>query len=61
MEKEENTKYLSVRVKKATHYKLTYIADYYERNLGSLCRLIYKQQIKAFEEKHGEIKLPADL
>lgn len=60
MEK-QNIKFLSVRVDKEIHYKLTYIAEFYERDLSRLCTIMYKRKIEAFEKKHGKINIPTDL
>lgn len=56
---EKDVRYIGLRVSNATHYKLTYICDHYERTIASFCSYLIKRQIASFEKKYGEIELPA--
>ena len=54
----KNNKHLGIEIDPALHYKLHYISKYYGRSANGQILYLLRQEIKAFEEREGEIALP---
>ena len=50
-----SVKSVSIRIEKEMLDKLAYIADYEGRSVNSQVLILIRDNIKAFEEKNGEI------
>lgn len=59
--KKEKDKHLGLRIDSELHYKLHYISRYDGRSANGEVIWLIRQQIEAFERKHGKIELPDDL
>ena len=53
----KNNKHLGIEVDSQLHYKLHYIAKYEGRSGNGQILHLIRQNIREFEEKHGEIKI----
>lgn len=51
-------KHISIRIDEETLQKFHYIAKYYDRSASGQIMFLINKNIREFEEKHGEIKLP---
>ncbi len=48
-------KSVSIRIEKEMLQKLSYVADYEGRSINAHILVLVRENIHAFEEKHGEI------
>ena len=51
----KNNKHLGIEIDPELHYKLHYIAKYEGRSGNSQILYLIRQQIREFEQEHGEI------
>lgn len=56
----KNNKHLGIEVDPQLHYKLHYIAKYEGRSGNGQILYLIRQNIREFEEKHGEIQIKED-
>lgn len=56
----KKNKHIGIEIDPALHYKLHYISKYYGRSANGEILYLLRQEIKAFEEAEGEIKLPEE-
>lgn len=54
----KNNKHLGIEIDPELHYKLHYISKYYGRSANGEILYLIRQEIKAFEQAEGEIKVP---
>jgi len=54
--KENEVKYIGLRVSPETHKKLTYIAKYDDRTVSSLALHLFNKCIREFEKELGAIQ-----
>ena len=55
--KENEIKYIGLRVSPEMHKKLAYIANYDDRTVSSLALHLFNRCIRDFEKEHGVIKV----
>ena len=53
-----SVKSVSIRIEEDMPQKIGYIADYEGRSVNSQVLVLIRENIKAFEEKHGFIETP---
>jgi len=53
------TKSLSIRIDETMLHKLHVVADYEGRSANSEILILIRNEIEAFEQKHGKIELQA--
>ena len=56
----KKNKHLGIEIDPALHYKLHYISKYYGRSANGEILYLIRQEIKAFEQAEGEIKIPTE-
>jgi len=57
----KDNKHLGIEIDKELHYKLHFIAKYEGRSANGHILYLIRQDVKKFERKNGEIKLPEGL
>ena len=57
----KKNKHIGIEIDPILHYKLHYISKYYGRSANGEILYLLRQEIKAFEEAEGEIKLPEEV
>ncbi len=59
--KNKKIKHLGLEIDPELHYKLSYIAKYYERSATRQIMYLISQEIRKFEASDGEITVPEDV
>ncbi len=57
----KKNKHLGIEIEPIIHYKLHYISKYEGRSANGQILYLLRQCINDFEEKNGEIQIPADI
>ena len=57
----KKNKHIGIEIDPTLHFKLHYISKYYGRSANGEILYLIRQEIKAFEDAEGEIKLPEEI